>query len=38
MCLKANEAAFNTAVCDVAAAGRVLFRSLHVRGHADATA
>lgn len=35
---KANEAAFNTAVHDVAAAGRVLFRSLHVRGHADATA
>src|SRR5216117_3116139 len=35
---KANEAAFNAAVHDVAAAGRVLFRSLHVRGHADATA
>ena len=35
---KANEAAFNTAVHDVAAAGRALFRSLHVRGHADATA
>jgi len=35
---KANEAAFNTAVRDVATAGRVLFRSLHVRGHADATA
>ena len=35
---KANEAAFNTAVRDVAAAGRVLFRSLHVRGHVDATA
>src|SRR2546426_5256354 len=33
---KANEAAFNTAVRDVATAGRVLFRSLHVRGHADA--
>ena len=35
---KANEAAFDAAVRDVAAAGRVLFRSLHVRGHADATA
>jgi hypothetical protein len=33
---KANEAAFNTAVRDVAAAGRVLFGSLHARGHADA--
>jgi hypothetical protein len=30
---QANEAAFNAAVRDVAAAGRVLFRSLHVRGH-----
>jgi hypothetical protein len=28
---KANEAAFNAAVQDVAAAGRTLFRSLHVR-------
>ena len=27
-----NEAAFNAAVRDVAAAGQVLFRSLHVRG------
>jgi len=35
---KANEAAFDVAVRDVAAAGRVLFRSLQVRGHADATA
>jgi len=34
---KANEAAFDVAVRDVAAAGRVLFRSLQVRGHADAT-
>ena len=34
---KANEAAFHAAVRDVAAAGRVLFRSLQVRGHADAT-
>ena len=33
---KANEAAFNRAVSVVAAAGRVLFRSLHVRGHAEA--
>jgi hypothetical protein len=33
---KANEAAFNTAVRDVAAAGRVLFRSLHVRGQTEA--
>jgi len=33
---KANEAAFNTAVQDVAAAGRVLFRSLHVRGQTEA--
>jgi len=33
---KANEAAFNRAVSDVAAAGRVLFRSLHVRGQAEA--
>lgn len=33
---RANEAAFATAVHDVAAAGRVLFHSLHVRGHADA--
>jgi hypothetical protein len=29
---KANEAVFNAAVRDVAAAGRVLFQSLHVRG------
>src|SRR2546422_6569650 len=29
---QANEAAFNAAVRDVAAAGRVLFHSLHVRG------
>ena len=29
---KANQAAFDRAVQDVAAAGRVLFRSLHVRG------
>ena len=33
---KANEAAFHTAVHDVAAAGRVLFRSLQVRGQAEA--
>jgi hypothetical protein len=33
---KANEAAFDTAVRDVAAAGRVLFRSLHVRGQTEA--
>ena len=33
---KANEAAFNRAVSDVAAAGRGLFRSLHVRGQAEA--
>ena len=33
---KANEAAFNRAVHDVAVAGRVLFRSLHVRGQAEA--
>ena len=33
---KANEAAFNRAVRDVAAAGRVLFRSLQVRGQAEA--
>ncbi len=35
---KANEDLFNTAVRDVATAGRVLFRSLQIRGHADATA
>ena len=35
---KANRAAFDTAVDDVAAAGRVLFRSLHVRGPAHAPA
>ncbi len=29
---KANQTAFDRAVHDVAAAGRVLFRSLHVRG------
>jgi len=33
---KANQAAFDTAVREVAAAGRVLFRSLHVRGQAEA--
>ena len=33
---KANEAAFHRAVSDVATAGRVLFRSLHVRGQAEA--
>jgi hypothetical protein len=33
---KANRAAFDTAVDDVAAAARVLFRSLHVRGPAHA--
>ena len=33
---KANESAFNRAVRDVAAAGRVLFRSLHVRGETEA--
>jgi hypothetical protein len=33
---QANEAAFDTAVRDVAAAGRVLFRSLHVRGQTQA--
>ena len=33
---KANESAFNRAVRDVAAAGRVLFRSLQVRGQAEA--
>jgi hypothetical protein len=32
----ANEAAFNTAVQDVATAGRALFRGLHVRGHREA--
>lgn len=32
-----NHAAFDRAVQDVAAAGRVLFRSLHVRGHGAAT-
>ena len=30
---KANEAAFNAAVRDVACVARALFRSLHVRGH-----
>ena len=33
---KANQVAFDQAVQDVAAAGRVLFRSLHVRGQAEA--
>ena len=33
---KANQAAFDRAVHEVAAAGRVLFRSLHVRGSAEA--
>lgn len=33
---KANQAAFDRAVRDVAAAGRVLFRSLHVRGQTEA--
>jgi hypothetical protein len=33
---KANEAAFTAAVRDVAAAGRVLFHSLHVRGQTEA--
>jgi hypothetical protein len=33
---KANEAAFDRAVGDVAAAGRTLFRSLHVRGSTEA--
>jgi len=33
---QANQAAFDQAVQDVAAAGRVLFRSLHVRGSAHA--
>src|SRR5437016_2098782 len=30
---KANQASSDRAIQDVAAAGRVLFRSLHVRGH-----
>ena len=30
---QANQAAFNAAVRDVAGAARVLFQSLHVRGH-----
>ncbi len=30
---QANEAAFEAAVRDVAGVARVLFRSLHVRGH-----
>ena len=33
---KANQAAFDTAVRDVAAVARVLFRSLHVRGETAA--
>ena len=33
---KANEAAFNRAVSDVAGAGRMLFHSLHVRGQTEA--
>jgi hypothetical protein len=32
----ANQAAFDTAVRDVSAAARVLFRSLHVHGHTQA--
>jgi len=35
---QANEAVFNTAVRDVAAAGRVLFESLHVRSAATKAA
>ena len=35
---RANQAAFDAAVADVAAAGRELFRSLHVREHHRATA
>jgi len=33
---RANEAAFETAVNEVAGAARTLFRSLHVRGRAQA--
>jgi hypothetical protein len=33
---KANQTAFDRAVLDVAVAGRVLFRSLHTRGQAEA--
>jgi len=33
---KANQAAFDRAVRDVAGAGRLLFRSLHVRSQAEA--
>jgi hypothetical protein len=33
---KANEAAFDRAVREVATAGRTLFSSLHIRGHAGA--
>ncbi len=33
---QANQAAFDRAGLDVAAAGRALFRSLHVRGQAEA--
>jgi len=31
-----NQAAFDTAVHDIAATARVMFRSLHVHGHAQA--
>ena len=33
---QANQAAFDTAVHDIAAVGRALFRSLHVHGHTQA--
>jgi len=33
---QANAAAFDSAVHDIAAVARVLFRSLHVHGHAQA--
>jgi len=33
---QANQEAFDRAVHEVAAAGRTLFQSLHVRGHAHA--
>ena len=35
---KVNEAAFDTAVRDVAAVARVLFQALHVHGHHTETA
>lgn len=35
---RVNQAAFDTAVSDVAAVARTLFRSLHVRAHERATA